>query len=79
MKKSSAPNASFDTDAPGAPGAGTGEPVLGDADAVQGTTYVVGKGTDERNEQRPAKRSEEEPTQPPRVQPPRRGTAADDA
>jgi len=47
MQKSSAPNASFDSDAPG--GASDASPPLaGDADAVEKTTYVVGKGTDDR-------------------------------
>ena len=47
MQKSSAPNASFDSDAPGG-AADAAPPVAGDADAVEKTTYVVGKGTDDR-------------------------------
>ena len=47
MQKSTAPNASFDSDAPGG-AADANPPVAGDADAVEKTTYVVGKGTDDR-------------------------------
>jgi hypothetical protein len=47
MQKSTAPNASFDADAPGG-AADASPPVVGDADAVEKTTYVVGKGTDDR-------------------------------
>ena len=44
MQKSSSPGNSFDeTAASGTPDTG---PVVGDADAVQKTTWVVGKGTD---------------------------------
>ena len=44
MEKSSAPGSSFgESDA--TPDAAGGPPVVGDADAVQKTTWVVGKGT----------------------------------
>ena len=76
MQKSNSPGASFD-EVPNAP---DGTPTVGDADAVEKTTYTVGKGTDDRAERLPAAavpdvdrdRTDRDP-------PPRRGTAADDA
>ena len=76
MRKSNAPNESFDDESPGTP---PGErPVVGDADDVQSTTYVVGKGTDDRAERSPAAADpfvDREKTD--RDPPPRRGTAGD--
>lgn len=46
-ERSDAPNASFESDVPGGV-ADASPPVAGDADAVESTTYVVGKGTDDR-------------------------------
>ena len=73
MEKSSSPGNSFDeTAASGTPNA---PPVVGDADAVQKTTWVVGHGTD------PADRRPEDeetpgrtPSGAPPYPPPPRGT-----
>ena len=49
MQKSSSPGNSFD-EVPNAP---NGTPVAGDADAVEKTTFTVGKGTDDRAQRAP--------------------------
>ena len=51
MQKSTDPNAAFGQAPPEAP---NGSPVAGDADAVEKTTYTVGKGTDDRAQRAPA-------------------------
>ena len=67
MEKSSSPGNSFDeTAASGTPNA---PPVVGDADAVQKTTWVVGKGTDPdaadpENERTPGRTPSGAPPQP---------------
>ena len=74
MQKSSSPDDSFDA-VPHPPNC---TPTVGDADDVEGTTYVVGKGTDDRAERSPAaadpKVDRDETDRDP---PPRRGTAGD--
>ena len=71
MQKSTDPNASFDAaDENGA--------VAGDADAVQKTTWVTGKGTDDRADHVSDKRGEIG-SDADRDPAPRRGTAATDA
>ena len=46
MQKSSSPGNSFDETAASQSGKPNTPPLIGDADDVQKTTYVVGKGTD---------------------------------
>ena len=75
MQKSTDPNASFDEVPPEAP---NGSPVAGDADAVEKTGYVVGKGTDDRAERSPnAADPKVDRDETDRDPPPRRGTSAD--
>ncbi|AHG90834.1 hypothetical protein J421_3297 [Gemmatirosa kalamazoonensis] len=74
LRKSTSPGESFD-EVPDTP---NGTPTVGDADDVEGTTYTVGKGTDDRAERSPAAadpfvdrdRTDYDP-------PPRRGTGSD--
>jgi hypothetical protein len=76
MQKSNSPGASFD-EVPKTP---DGQPIAGDADDPEGTTYVVGKGTDDRAERSPdAADPRIDPEKTDWDPPPRRGTAADDA
>ncbi|MBV9880061.1 MAG: hypothetical protein JO180_06160 [Gemmatirosa sp.] len=68
MEKSTAPSNSFDETGPEA----------GGADAVEKTTWVVGKGTDDRADRESSKPGEVG-SDADRDPPPRRGTGADDA
>jgi hypothetical protein len=72
VKKSDAPNASFDEVASGTP---PGEkPVVGDADAVQKTTWIVGKGTNPNDADLEAERAPERTPQGGPAKPMPRGT-----
>jgi hypothetical protein len=77
MQKSTAPNASFDDANP--PDGSRQQPVVGDADAVQKTTWVVGKGTDDRADRiaplDPDEGKQGEVNAEERTPPPRRGTS----
>ena len=46
MERSSSPGNSFEETAASEAGKPDAPPIVGDADAVQKTTYVVGRGTD---------------------------------
>jgi hypothetical protein len=72
VKKSDAPNASFDEVARGTP---PGEkPVVGDADAVQKTTWVVGKGTNPDDADLAAEKTRGRTPSGEATKPPPRGT-----
>jgi hypothetical protein len=77
MERSSSPGNSFEETA--ASGAPDSPPVVGDADAVQKTTYVVGHGTD-AGDRRPAEEAAPERTASgvPPYDAPRRGTGGPD-